>query len=127
MDKLTQECLKEVSAHKFNPDVKTKLYDLRDCRIYKLNKKILSDSIDSLTKDDKLFITQKINTGTYSFGQTCISTLGWAFDFSDVIKRFVVKTDAGYQIICGVDAESTVRYCTDCLDTNVEAIEQISI
>jgi hypothetical protein len=63
------------------------LENLKDCKAYILRQKV-NDNI-KLTRDEKNWITKQVNDNTYfHYG---IPVMGWCFDFSDILKTFVVK------------------------------------
>ena len=112
----------EVQIFQFAKDTKTKIEDLIDTKVYNLNKKALSNP-SSLSREEKDYIVKQIHSSTYTFGNTMIPVLGYAFDFSDVLKKFVIKTRSGeYQVVNGID-KTSVRNCFN----NVKAIEEIHI
>ena len=63
------------------------LENLKDCKAYILRQKV-NDNI-KLTRDEKNWITNQVNHNTnFCYG---IPVMGWCFDFSDILKTFVVK------------------------------------
>lgn len=72
----------------------SKVYDLRQ----RLN------AGDKITRDEKNWITEKVNHNTYF--KSAIPLGGWYFDFSDVLKTFVVKQYGSYQEYRAIDKTS---------------------
>lgn len=63
------------------------LENLKDCKVYILRQKV-NDNI-KLTREEKNWITYQANHNTYF--RSGIPVMGWCFDFSDILKTFVVK------------------------------------
>ena len=59
---------------------------------------------DKITRDEKNWITEKVNHNTYF--KSAIPLGGWCFDFSDVLKTFVVKQYGSYQEYRAIDKTS---------------------
>lgn len=78
--------MKEI-AHKFvNWDVPA-LENLRCSEAYRLREKI--NNGEKLTRKEKDYITEKVNSNTYYMDSILI--LGWRFSFADVLKTYVFK------------------------------------
>lgn len=91
--------------YKFNPDSKSKLDDLKNCKAYVLYHKPLGD----YTNDEKLWVTTQVNTNSYF--KYAIPLMGWCFNFIDKLKKFWVKLEYGdlYEYYA-VDKESLIKY-----------------
>ena len=63
------------------------LENLKDAKAYKLKLKVING--EKLSRDEKNWITNEVNNNTYF--RNSIPVLGWRFDFSDVLKTFVVR------------------------------------
>ena len=63
------------------------LENLKDCKVYILRQKV-NDNI-KLTRAEKNWITNQVNHNSYF--NYAIPVMGWRFDFSDILKTFVVK------------------------------------
>ena len=63
------------------------LVNLKDSKVYILRQKV-NENV-KLTREEKNWITYQVNHNTYfNYG---IPVMGWRFDFSDILKTFVVK------------------------------------
>ena len=63
------------------------LESLQETNVYKLRVKVING--EKLNRYEKKWITEQVNQDTY-FKNSILSG-GWRFDFSDVLKTFVVK------------------------------------
>ena len=59
---------------------------------------------DKLTRDEKNWITENVNHNAYF--KSAVPLSGWRFDFSDVLKTYVVKQYGGYQEYRAIDKTS---------------------
>ena len=64
---------------------------------------------EALTRDEKNFITKAVNHN--SFFKQSIPVAGWAFDFSEVLKRFVIKQYGQWHEVYAVD-KTAIRKTT---------------
>lgn|SRR5574344_1478100 len=74
-------------ATKFSNWEVPELKDLKDSRAYELRTKLNSGS--NLTREEKDWITDRVNNN--SFFKSAIPLMGWKFDFSDILKTYLVK------------------------------------
>lgn len=102
---------------KFVPWEVPALESLRDRIVYKLRAMI--DNGQPLNRAQKNWITNKVNTNSYF--KNAIPLQGWAFTFSDVLKKFVVKKDGQCWEIYGVDKTSIRDY----IRGNIEYIIEV--
>ena len=63
------------------------LESLKETKAYKLRVKVING--EKLNRDEKDWITEQVNHNSYF--KNSIPLEGWRFDFSDVLKTFVVK------------------------------------
>ena len=70
-------------AWKFNLKTTVNLEDFKGAKVYELRRKI--DNGEKLTRDEKNWITEKLNN---MYSKTCIPLMGWLFSFEDVVKRY---------------------------------------
>nr|DAG59155.1 MAG TPA: hypothetical protein [Caudoviricetes sp.] len=63
------------------------LNKMKSCKAYILREKV--NNGDKLDFQEKEWITEKVNTCSYS--KTGIAVMGWIFDFADILKRYVYK------------------------------------
>lgn len=73
-------------VYKFNPSANA-LESLQNSRPYILREKI--NNGEKLTADDRMYIAKSCMECTYF--NNSIALLGWRFDFSDVLQRFLVN------------------------------------
>lgn len=78
------------------------LETLTGSKVYDLRQRL--DAGDKITRDEKNWITEKVNHNTYF--KSAIPLGGWCFDFSDVLKTFVVKQYGSYQEYRAIDKTS---------------------
>ena len=105
-----------VCCYKFNPDttvpqpVEYYAADLMN----KINQGI------PLNRHDKNALTRGVNHN--SFFKRAIPCLGWAFDFSDVLKCFLVKQYGRWYEVWGIDKTAVRAYVNDCIGGKIERI-----
>ena len=92
----------EAIATKFAKHEVPELEELVNSVAYTLREKI--NSGEELTRDEKNWITESVNHN--SFFKDSIPLLGWRFDFSDVLKTYVVKQHGEYQEYRAIDRTS---------------------
>lgn len=76
----------KIRTWKFNPDAKCSLEDLSDSRVYSIKTKL--ESGVRLSLDENLWLTERANTST-CVPRGCVALMGWSFDFSDYLRRYV--------------------------------------
>ena len=95
-----------------------KLINLKDTNAYKLRDK-LNNNI-KLNKAEKEFITEQVNHNIYF--RYAIPCLGWKFDFSDVLKTYVVKQYGHWTEYRGFDKRGLRKTIHGEIDKIVEVI-----
>ncbi len=75
------------NVYKFNASADATLESLSNSRPYILREKI--NKGEKLSADDKWYIAK--NCMDCTFFDTAIALMGWKFDFSDVLSRFLVN------------------------------------
>ena len=75
-------------VYKFNPSANATLESLQNSRPYILREKI--NNGEKLTADDKRYIAKSCME--CAFFDTSIALMGWCFDFSDVLSRFLINS-----------------------------------
>lgn len=78
------------------------LETLTGSKVYDLRQRL--DAGDKISRDEKNWITEKVNHNTYF--KSAIPLGGWCFDFSDMLKTFVVKQYGSYQEYRAIDKTS---------------------
>lgn len=63
------------------------LDDYRNCKAYILKVKCMKK--EKLTREEKNWITQQINSNLYYKDSICV--MGWRYDFSDYLRKFIYK------------------------------------
>lgn len=69
------------------------LETLRDTKTYKLRIKVNSNK--KLSRDEKDWITKQVNGNAYF--KNAIPLQGWRFDFSDILRTYIVKQYGEYR------------------------------
>ena len=75
---------------------------LTGSRVYGLRERL--DKGEKISREEKNWITENVNNNAYF--KSAIPLGGWRFDFSDVLKTFVVKQYGHYQEYSAVDKTS---------------------
>lgn len=78
------------------------LETLTGSKVYALRQRL--NAGDKLTKDEKNWITEKVNHNAYF--KSAVPLNGWRFDFSDVLKTYIVKQYGSYQEYRAIDKTS---------------------
>ena len=63
------------------------LESLHECKVYRLRMKVNNGEV--LNREEKNWITVKVNGNTYF--KSAIPLQGWRFDFSDILRTFLVS------------------------------------
>ena len=79
-----------------------KLNTLKNSKAYLLREKL--NIGEKLTREEKNWITEKVNHNTYF--KSAIPLQGYRFDFSDILKTYVVKQYGQYQEYKAIDRTS---------------------
>ena len=81
-------------AYKFVKWEVPALEQLKESKVYQLKQKLMNG--EKLTRDEKNWITQKVREGMWTKSGICLQ--GWYFDFSAILKTYVVKQyDSWYE------------------------------
>lgn len=78
------------------------LETLTGSKVYALRQRL--NAGDKLTRDEKNWITEKVNHNAYF--KSAVPLNGWRFDFSDVLKTYIVKQYGSYQEYRAIDKTS---------------------
>lgn len=78
------------------------LTTLAGSRVYGLRERL--DKGDKISREEKNWITENVNKNAYF--KSAIPLSGWRFDFSDILKTYVVKQYGHYQEYRAVDKTS---------------------
>lgn len=105
------------TAFKFVPWDTKPLEALKDSIVFKIRSLINSGA--KLNKAQKNWITNRVNSNTYF--NNAIPLQGWAFTFSDVLKKFVVKQDGQCAEYYAVDKTPLREY----LGSGIEYIVEV--
>ena len=100
-----QSIMSEI-AYKFVQWEVPELEALKGSKVYELRERICRG--ESLTRAEKNWITEKVNTN--SFFRRSIPLSGYCFDFSDVPKRYFVKQYDHIQEYYAMD-KTSLRAC----------------
>jgi len=98
-------------SHEISP-----LEHLKDCQVYQLRVKL--NSGEKLTRIEKNWITQAVNSNC--FFRNAIPLLGYQFDFSDVLRKFIVKQYNTWYEYYAIDRTSLSAYLYGHIDQIVE-------
>ncbi|MDC2215916.1 conserved hypothetical protein [uncultured Dysgonomonas sp.] len=84
------------------------LETLTGSKVYALRQRL--NTGDKLTRDEKNWITENVSHNAYF--KSAVPLSGWRFDFSDVLKTYVVKQYGSYQEYRAIDKTSlrTILY-----------------
>lgn len=91
-----------VIASKFVKWEVPELNTLKNSKAYLLREKL--NTGNKLTREEKNWITEKVNHNTYF--KNAIPLQGYRFDFSDILKTYVVKQYGQYQEYKAIDRTS---------------------
>ncbi|MBO4965847.1 MAG: molybdenum ABC transporter ATP-binding protein [Muribaculaceae bacterium] len=105
------------TAFKFVPWDTAPLEALKDSLVFKMRNLINSGA--KLNRAQKNWITSRVNSNSYF--NNAIPLQGWAFTFSDVLKKFVVKQCGQCTEYYAVDKTSLREY----LGSGIEYIVEV--
>lgn len=94
------------------------LESLKDCKAYILRQKV-NENV-KLSRDEKNWITENVNHNTYS--SYAIPVMGWSFDFSDILKTFVVKQYGSWTEYKAIDKTALRKMLYGRIDKIVEVL-----
>jgi len=89
-------------AHKFVTWEIPELSTLTESKVYGLREKL--NRGDKLCREEKNWITERVNNNAYF--KNAIPLLGYRFDFSDVLKTYIVKQYDNYHEYRAIDKTS---------------------
>lgn len=92
-----------IYTYKFNKDSKMELSELSSSRLWEIKTKL--ESGVKLTLDEKVWLNEKCNTSGF-VPRGVAALMGWAFDFSDHLKRYVYLQYGRWQEYWAVDKTS---------------------
>ena len=96
-------------------DVKP-LDTLKDSKVYILRQKVNDNG--KLSRDEKNWITKHVNSNVCF--KYAIPLMGWCFDFSDILKTFIVKQYGGWTEYKAIDKTSLREMLIGRIDKIVE-------
>lgn len=90
----------EAIAFKFSDGKKVPELDmLKNSKVYNIRLKVLNN--EPLTREEKNWVTKEVNNNSYF--KCAIPLYGWRFDFSNVLRPFVVCQYGRWTEYYGVD------------------------
>jgi hypothetical protein len=92
-----------IYTYKFNKDSKAELSDLRDSKLWEIKTKL--ESGVKLSLDEKVWLNEKCNIACLTPRGTA-ALMGWAFDFSDYLTRYVYLQYGEWREYWAVDKTS---------------------
>lgn len=92
-----------IYTYKFNKDSKIELSELSYSRLWEIKTKL--ESGVKLTLDEKVWLNEKCNNSC-CVPRGAAALMGWAFDFSDHLKRYVYLQYGGWHEYWAVDKTS---------------------
>lgn len=75
-----------IRTYKFNTKSNVELSDLHSSKLWEIKTKL--ESGVKLSLDEKVWLNDKCNTSCF-VPRGCAALLGWAFDFTDYLTRYV--------------------------------------
>ena len=78
------------------------LSTLKGSKVYQLRKKVNAE--EKLSRDEKNWITEKANNNSYF--KSAIPLGGYRFDFSEILKTYIVKQYGSYHEYRAIDKTS---------------------
>ena len=76
---------------------------LKSSKVYQLREKV--NAGEKLSRDEKNWIVENVNRNSY-FIKNAIPLGGYRFDFSDILKTYIVKQYGSYQEYRAIDKTS---------------------
>lgn len=83
------------------------LETLQECKAYRIRVKL--NNGEKLNRDEKNWITSSVNGNT--FFKDSIPVVGWRFNFSDVLRTFLVKDRLGMWLVYKAIDKTALRKC----------------
>ena len=93
--------------------------ELKDAKAVRLRTHI--DNGGRLTRQDKNWITEAVNSNTYF--KKAVPVQGWCIPFADVLHRFVVKQYGLWHEMCAVDKTAIRNTTYGRIDEIVELVK----
>lgn len=94
------------------------LENLKDCKAYIIRQKI-NENV-KLSRDEKNWITNQVNSNSYF--NYAIPVMGWCFNFSDILKTFVVKQYGSWTEYKAIDKTALRKMLYGRIDKIVEVL-----
>ena len=92
------------------------LESLQDSKVYRLRLKLNNGEV--LNREEKDWITEKVNCNTYI--KSAIPLQGWRFDFSDILRTFLVSQYGQWQEYKATDKTALRKILYGRIDRIVE-------
>ena len=93
------------------------LESLKDSKVYILRQKVNDNG--KLSRDEKNWITREVRN---TYFNNAIPLMGWCFDFSDILKTFIVKQHGGWTEYKAVDKTSLREMLFGRIDKIIEVV-----
>lgn len=77
---------------------------LKSSKVYQLREKV--NAGEKLSRDEKNWIVENVNRNSYFNFKNAILLGGYRFDFSDILKTYIVKQYGSYQEYRAIDKTS---------------------
>ena len=77
---------------------------LKSSKVYQLREKV--NAGEKLSRDEKNWIVENVNRNSYFNFKNAIPLGGYRFDFSDILKTYIVKQYGSYQEYKAIDKTS---------------------
>lgn len=94
------------------------LENLKDSKVYIIRQKVNANG--KLSRDEKNWITKQVNNNSYF--KYAIPLMGWCFDFSDILKTFIVKQYDSWTEYKAIDKTSLRKMILGKIDKIVEVV-----
>ena len=95
------------------------LESLKNSKVYELKEKVIAN--EPLSREEKDWITDKANNNSYF--KKGIPLSGYYFNFSDVLKTYIVKQYGSYQEYTAIDKTSLRAMLIGKIDKIIEVNE----
>ncbi|MDP4201147.1 MAG: molybdenum ABC transporter ATP-binding protein [Bacteroidota bacterium] len=108
----------EQLAIKFVPWEVPALEDLKDSTAYRLRQKLNEGG--RLSREEKNWITEQVNRNSYF--KSSVPVMGYRFDFSDVLRTFIVNQYGHYQRYNATDKTGLITMLQGRVDKIIESV-----
>lgn len=105
------------NVYKFNASADATLESLRNSRPYILREKL--NNGEKLSAADKWYIAK--NCMDCTFFDTSIALMGWKFDFSDVLRRFLINCNGCWSRVYAFNKTQVKKLVCGKIDEIVQA------